>query len=220
MISRLEWIILLIVFIVIFTWIFYLIYPTNLTKNIESNENDLISLENFMRNADNGDLVFFSGKTYGDNICKFFSSSYYSHVGMLVREIDENGKNVLYIWDADIGQGMKPGPRLQPVSDKIKRYSGHKYMAWKKIKGNRPKTLDILKIVMKYKNYEQDTVMGKWIFDFFPRKDKHIFCSELIALTLQQLGILPDDFSPYNYSPQNLYDLKKNYNIANHISMV
>jgi hypothetical protein len=179
-----------------------------------------VDLSDFMKNADNGDLILMSGNTRGERVCRYFTDSIFSHVGLLFREIHPvTGEDILYIWDSDLGQKTKDGPRILPLKDKLSRYHGYHFLSWRRLNfsakdlncstKDRPTTENILKIVEKYKDYDFDEKMLTWwtsggflsLFNgLFENKDK-LFCSQLIALTLQSEGILNKDKKPAWYSP-------------------
>lgn len=197
-----------------------------------------IDLSDFLENAKNGDLIFMSGNTRGERVCRYFTDSMFSHVGLLFREKHpETNEDILYIWDSDLGQKTKDGPRILPLRDKLKRYHGYSYLSWRKLevinnpadeftksKFCRPTTENILKIVEKYKDHDFDEKILTWwtsegilsIFNgLFADKNK-IFCSELIALTLQSEKILNKDKKPAWYSPGSftgkIQGLNSNFN--------
>lgn len=236
-----EWIILIILFFIL---IFYFVVQNtapDLKNYVENNKNlKFIDVDYLMENADNGDLVFMSGDTRGERSCRYFTKSMYSHVGMLFRENHpETGENILYIWDSDLGQKTKDGPRIMIFKDKLKRYHGYPYLMWRKLKINDvpgsentsiPSTENILEVVEKYKDCEFDNNMLSWwacnsCFYNLVKNDKKIFCSELIALTMQDNNInmlrtvdnggkIAAWYTPGIFSKDNIFGLRGNYSYS------
>lgn len=205
-----EWIILIILIIIAIVYLISQIFSPNL-KNYINKYNHILSwvdLDSFLSNANNGDLIFLCGNTRGEKSCRWWSNSIYSHVGMLFREIhSETNEDILYIWESDLGQGSKDGPRLLKLTDKLKRYHGYPYLMWKQLicsNENKPSTENIMKVVHKFKEYEFDNYMLSWISSIFKRKN-YMFCSELIAETLtdENIKILNKEKYSYEYSPES-----------------
>jgi hypothetical protein len=204
-----EWVILV---VIISSCILYLVIQTrapNLENYIKDNSsvlrysilnNDLV-LKNagssdisLLEVVGNGDLIFFCGDTPGERTCRWCTNTMFSHVGMLFKEINpEGGNEVIYIWESDLGQKTKDGPRLIRLDDKLKRYHGQPYFMWRKLKSNNPSTENIMKVVEKYKSYEFDNKMLSWWVSYpflsfihdIVKDEQKLFCSELIALTMQ-----------------------------------
>jgi hypothetical protein len=227
----LEWVVLTVLLIIMAIYIRMLWSAPNLEKYVKKHQNSLnwISYNNLMQNAKNGDLLFMAGNSRGEKSVRWASGSIFSHCGLLFRENHpETGEDILYIWEADLGQRSKDGPRVMKVEDKIKYYHGFPYMMWRSLetkeiggkKQSRPSTEDIGKCVKKYGDYDFDDRMYTWIFsnsdtlhNIFKNEDK-IFCSELVAMTLQDLNILkrtekPSWFSPGTFA-EGLSDIEGN----------
>jgi hypothetical protein len=185
-------------------------------------------LDKLFEYAKTGDLVFLSGDTYAERIIRWLTSSPFSHVGMLLRS---NVDNQLYIWEADIGQGFREGPRLMLLTDKFKRYKGLKICGWKRLTdygvlqryaSKRPPTIDdVESILERYVNYGMDTWMISWILStdegsWSSRETGDVFCSELISLTMQDLGMIREGTILAKYSPGDIdrgrLSLKAGYN--------
>ncbi len=237
-VTILEYIILFIIIIVIFTYIYIQFRAKSLKDYVESTQSNFDlgvkhqnltwnTLDDLMENADNGDLVFMSGDTKGERMCRWCTDSMYSHVGMLFREKHpETGENILYIWDADLGQQMKDGPRVQRLQDKLDKYKGFPYLMWRKLFSNeRPSTENIMKVVEKYKNHTFNNYMWKWWANKLVNVEtgSSVFCSELIALTMQDanIGMMSSDKSPAWYSPESfaylIEGLKDGFSYGSHV---
>lgn len=214
-VKKIEWIVLS---IVLSCFAMYITVHVRASKiyNLEAyilKHRPFIKLYNpniLMDNANNGDLLFFCGDTRGERVCRWCTSSMFSHVAILFREIHpETQENVVYVWEADVGHKSKRGPRVMRLEDKLKYYHGSKYTFWRALSVNdveRPTTESILNVVEKYKHLEFDDSMMSYYFSntvlFNPMKNRTtVFCSELVAMTLQDLGVLNTVHRPVYYSP-------------------
>lgn len=171
-------------------------YPTENYKNI-------------FENIKNGDLVFFSGNTYSENVGKWFTDSIFTHVGILFT--DENQD--VYILDSDVGQKVKDGVRVQLLNDKIKRYKGSKVVGYRPI--NKEINYNILEeIFNKDKDLDFDCWMLDWILSPLGigrlfKKDDRVFCSEYIHSVLKRCGVITNNTPSYEISPKYFLNCKK-----------
>lgn len=119
--------------------------------------------------------------------------------------IAEKGKK--FLWEADVGEGYKQGPRIIPLETKLKGWGGTTEIAIRYIKrkASRKKILAFAKDKL---DKPFDRSMLRWMFYWWPRDHETYFCSELIAKTLQVLGILPKGKRASAYSPKDLAKLK------------
>lgn len=179
--------------------------PENLL--IKGDTNEILDL------ADNGDLVFFSGNTFGEKSIKWYHSSHWSHCGIIIKDFDGENKGPLvpYILESDLGQGYKDGPRVMRLKDKFERWKGHNNVGWRRFIGKRPSKYDLLRLSQMYIHLEFDKSLMAWFFaddtkslgyEYFKDDDK-IFCSELVADILQKLNILSKTHHPSWYTPEN-----------------
>jgi hypothetical protein len=164
------------------------------------------SLSTFLNEADNGDLLFLSGTTFPEQSIKFWTCSQFSHVALIFKEDNET-----YLWEADSGQGYRSGPRVIRVKDKLDRWKGKRVAGWCKLKGTRPTTKQILDVVAKYVTYDMDTSLLVWMLPFIGREKNKIFCSEVVALTLQHTNKLDKNIRPTSFSPKSLMNEKEIY---------
>lgn len=231
-VTKIEWVALS---VVAACFVLYLNIQTSQGYNLEAyikkykNFIRLHSPDDILANGNNGDLVFFCGDTKGERTCRWCTGSIFSHVALLFREIHpETKENILYVWEADVGQKYKRGPRIMKLEDKLKRYHGYPYLMWRKLRVDKgqtlPKTENIMRVVERYKHLEFDDNMMSWWFSgssaYHLMKDKNtVFCSELIALTFQSIDIsmmdttyLPAYYSPGTFASHNILGLKRGYN--------
>ena len=235
-INKYEWAILITIVTITVSYVVIQMracHSYNLKSYIAKNKDTLkwSSLENVLECVDNGDLIFMAGDTRGERICRWCTGSMFSHVGMLFREKNSNDEDVVYIWEADLGQSTKDGPRVIKLTDKLNKYKGFRYFAYRSLNiipgcsTKRPKLEDILSIINEYGTYDFDDTMMKWwvsekfkfLLPLFKDTNK-VFCSELIALTMQRLGMIDDNKIPEWYSPESFVSyvsgLKFQYNYS------
>lgn len=145
---------------------------------------------------ENGDLLFFTGKTFGDMVIKWWTMSAFSHVGMVLKDEQNN----TFLWECDAGSSFKEGPRVIPLEKKLK---GRGYVGARLI-NKKVEYLQLLELIKKRIN-------GKLNRDYFGwlrgnKKENTYFCSELIILTILDLfpnsNYFPKD--PAYYSPETL----------------
>ncbi len=218
-----------------------------LVPTLEISKIDAITVDNLLNKVQNGDLIFLAGKSQGERAIRFFHSSYYSHMGMIFVDErnavkDANGnvpvENKIFIWEADLGQGSRSGPRVMKLADKLKRWKGEKIGMWKRyINETRPSTKDILSVVQLYlsSKIHMDLSMVSWFFARWPKSalfkyfkmgdgdGENVFCSELMVATLQKLDIIDSDKHPSWYSPEDFVRdkvplAKGTYGVANYFT--
>lgn len=164
-------------------------------------ENFATSLKKF----DTGDLIFFSGNNPIEIAIKFFTGCNMTHVGLIIKEND-----ILYVWESDIGQKHREGPRIITLDDKLKYWHGFHNIAWKKyipedsVTGisKRPSANQVLRIVDKYVNLPFNDNLYEWFFNLNSNKNnipESLFCSSLVAITLIELGILNKKMHPITW---------------------
>lgn len=209
-----------IIFFIISCFIFLYLRIKFITFEYLNFEN-ITNVEDILNNSKNGDLLFLSGSTHGEKAIRWYHSSQWSHCSFIFRDVDENtGKDIAYIFESDLGQGSKDGPRVMRLKDKLDRWKGENIIAWKKYNGD-IKTYDILKIATFYhiNNYDFDNKMYSWFFSSNPnsffykyvKDEKKVFCSELVADVLQKLGIISKDHTPSWYTPKDIFEYPFKY---------
>ncbi len=172
--------------------------------------------QDFEDKVNNGDLLFFTGNTFGEKSIRWYHKSYWSHCSFVFRDIDKNtGLDTAFVLESDLGQHHRDGPRVTRLTDKLKNWKGLSIIAWRKYKGSPIKKDDILAIATDYytQNYTFDRSMYSWFFSNYPEsslykktKDpKAMFCSELIADVLQRLNVLDKQYISSWYTPETFY---------------
>lgn len=175
-----------------------------------------LDINNAKKFLDSGDIILHRydnlnnngiGSFIGKNMLySFLIPTYYTHLSMCYK-CPETGK--LYAWTSTRSSGydiltgnIKKGSALLDFDSYIGNYKGD--IAVRKIF---PGLTDEQKnkyreIIYKYKGMDygipvKDFLRGK------PNKNNYVFCSELIALTLMELGILKTHKHAHQYKPSN-----------------
>jgi hypothetical protein len=181
---------------------------------------NLTSKEDFLRDVNTGDLLFFSGTTFSEKSIKWCHGSRWNHCSIVLRDLDRDrgegeGHDIPFIFESDVGQGYKDGPRVMRLEDKLKRWKGDKILGWRRYMGGASPTEvkdKILEVATQFyrEGYSFDNTFYSWFLSgstlFKLVKDpKKVFCSELVADTLQKAGILLADHPPCWYTPEYFF---------------
>ena len=209
---------LCIIVLLLYFMISLLSAPT-LQQYISTHHDNLLwtSYDKVLLEADNGDIILWSSNT---KIIQYASDSPFTHISLVLRdyERDRSGKQCVYCWEADLGQKCRAGPRIIRLRDKLERYKGVPVMGWKPlIQGIRPTSRHLLKIISSFLDYGMDIYTIRWlisrvlaatpcgggVWQTFLASSlfNHIVCSELVAETLQQVGILELEPPASQYAP-------------------
>lgn len=194
--------------IILFNIRIYNYHPTPPSLSLTGKVEDIIS------NMKTGDIILLSGTQFGEKSIQFYTNSYFSHVSLIVMEPlgdhpENHPKLIPYVWEADLGQQHKEGPRVMKLMDKFERWKGNRIGCYRKIKREIDKD-SVLSLVNKYIHLNMDDSMLCWLFSERPNsyffnlfKDKNkVFCSELVAMTLQDLGVIHKEHHPTYYTPE------------------
>jgi hypothetical protein len=176
-----------------------------------------ISFDDFLTQAQTGDLVLFHGVSTESGIVEAITDGPYSHAAMVV--VLPNGDKTL--WQA-AGEALEidpvkgrlhTGAQLGDLADTVALVYHHwnDEPHYRPVVWNRPATLaaDVLTFVNQLEGRPfPDTVvmLGNWLVGKNLDIDLaagSVFCSELVAMTYQALGLLPDDPVPNSYCPSD-----------------
>ncbi len=175
----------------------------NLYNYVIGNGKHIYRYKDILKIASNGDIILLSGYSFCENVIKYITESIFSHVCMIIKEDNE-----LYIWESDIGQRYKNGPRIIKISDKLNYYSGYKVGLLRILPDNirKPTHKEILAIADNNIYKSMNFNVFKWIFSYlYDTNNSSLFCSELVAITLKHLHILTDKRLSHSYSPGSWY---------------
>jgi hypothetical protein len=174
---------------------------------------------NIREELNTGDVVLFAGKGFVSGIVKFFSRSKWSHVGIIVKS---NDLNMVLIWEStglskvkDMDSGkLVLGVQTVTLSDRLDEYQGE---AWVRQYDGRVTKKMIAALAefrreSKGKPYEKNYwQLAKSLLDFSwlrpNKKDvSSLFCSELVAESLQRMGLVATDLPSNEFTPRDFAD--------------
>jgi len=186
------------------------LYTYTLTNSITIHDK-----ENVLEKVQNGDLIFLSGTTYAENMCKWLGGCIFSHIGLLFRE-----RSIVYIVDCDIGQSFKDGFRVSPLETKLSKYKGDKISCIKQLIGKRPDPNQISKIIDESMEIDFSNNVCRWLFSEYTKyPTKKMFCSEFVSYFLQKLNILKSrdegGKNPCWYTPGEYFHNKIQHHFKN-----
>lgn len=170
-----------------------------------------------------GDIVLFSGKGRISTGIKWFTSSEWSHVGMVLRLLQFD---MVLLWESttlnnidDVETGIaKKGVQVVSLSKRLQNYDGKAAIRQlsKKLSPKKIKSLIEFKQEVKNRPYEKQNIeLLKSAFDGpFGRNREDLsslFCSELVAESYQQMGLLPNtkiakasnEYTPADFSSKS-----------------
>lgn len=169
-----------------------------------------VSFNDLKDDLSTGDLILFCGDTYQEKAIRWVVGCRFSHVAMVVKK--PGNTDTLWLWEADMGQGEKDGPRLIRLQDKINRYKGKRVGAYLKLNSVQPIHYDdVMSIVRRGINKKMQDRAYSWLLSNRPESrlysmlhdEDKVFCSELIADTYQRLALLGGEHVPTYYTPKH-----------------
>lgn len=189
-----------------------------------------ISYAQVQNSLKTGDVVVFHGVEPSSHLIELIEWSYWSHVGMVVlpQDMGLSGSEPLFweatssgdgIIDVITGAPKESGPMLIPLSQRIKVDLDGGYDTHFKVKySNRELTSDeksALKAFI-YKvhpcGFPSDADMLKYFLEGrhsnTPAPTDNYFCSELVAKTYIEIGLLSSDYVPNGYCPGDFDEFK------------
>lgn len=170
-----------------------------------------IPLSKFDGRFKTGDLLFMSCAGSSQDIIKALTNSSLSHCAMIVvPPRDKYPDTPILLWECDVGQRYRPGPRLVPMKEKIERYDMEKEGLMLLLPTKREIEFEplLLFIIECMQEMEFDNTLLSFLIPFvFP--SKYVYCSNIIAKTLNHFGI--EDLSENSISPAQLMNRVVNY---------
>jgi len=190
---------------------------------------------------DTGDIVLFSGKGGISAGIKWFTTSKWSHVGMVVRLPDWN---MVLLWEsttlsnvADVIDGKaKQGVQLVALSERLRTYGGEAAIRRLSVKRTTAMNNSLMRLRQEVKGrpYEKSKVeLVKAAYDGWLGENTEnlssLFCSELVAEAYQRMGLLSNsknalpsnEFTPKDFSAAAAPALKllKNAKLGKEVSV-
>lgn len=182
-----------------------------------------------------GDLILFHGTLRASEMIEFAEQSKWSHVGMVIKsqDIGINDSDKLLLWESntltnlndEILKNVKTGPMfvdlyrrlLTDLEDKYDNVFEIRYLKMNDELKNNIQMLDKLrKFILDVHTDSYPKSELKMIEDFLEGRifnkntdNKNFFCSELIAATYMNMGILEEDHSPNSYMPKDFSNSNK-----------
>ena len=159
-----------------------------------------------------GDIVLFSGRSFGSRLIQRATRCRWSHVAMAVRVPEYD---FVCLWESttggqveDLRSGrVRRGVQLVPMSERVRQYEG-RIAVRHRAGGPRvytPKVIAELRAELRGRPYEEsmiDLACAALEGSHGGEEDlSSLFCSELVAEAYQRLGLLPDDPPSDTYTP-------------------
>ena len=183
---------------------------------------DLLALDEAVGLVRTGDLLLFRGRRAADRAIQTFTNAPVNHVGMALVIDDmppllfhaELGRALLDVWTG----GHHRGVQLHDLRDSVARWQeDYGQGAWLRQLSpevGRTEENAALRAVARLDGVSFPSVArlaGRWLRGrdgYLPRRDRHqrprpeaAFCAEIVALTLQEMGVLADDRKATWYDP-------------------
>ena len=173
-----------------------------------------MSLEEAASLTSTGDVWLFRGRKAADRAIRLFTNSPVNHVGMALTIEDlppllwhaELGKSTTDVW---MGEAQR-GAQLHRLEEAVRTWC-HRYgqKAW-----FRPLDAEVtpamedqaLRVVNEYDGHHFPRTLSlarRWLLGRARRAVtlEDLFCAELVAVTYQRMGLLPEDRPPNWYDP-------------------
>lgn len=182
----------------------------------------VLSVDDVCKMADNGDIILFSGESEFSGLVTLFCGSQWSHIGIVYRSA--SGESMLFeSVKSDENKSKPTGVRLLPLRSSLESFRG-KSMALRclcipSISVQRDETITrkwrlhlqecMAECVRLYKGKQYEDRIVNFIFARFTSfiinyetRDR-LFCSELVAICYQTMGILEDHHSCIQFIPDD-----------------
>lgn len=214
-----DWILLVVSLLLLcigVTLLYLYVFPPCVEGYVFSNTTPRVSVSDVLSQVKTGDLILLSGTSRGERLIRAVTRSPYSHVAMVVVE---NGTP--YLWESDVGQRVKDGVRVIELREKLSLYKGEKIGLWLKFKDEtkRPSRESIVALLNKYLDMKIPKCMEYYLFSSSPssyfykesKEEDAMYCSELVAQTLQDLEVLDKNHVAGWYAPKTFLELGELY---------
>jgi hypothetical protein len=163
--------------------------------------------ENIRNELNTGDIILFSGRALFSRIVQIGTRSPWSHIGIVVRFTTPF--DFVALWESDITIG---GVQLTNLSARIKKYKGQvvvRHLEGTSLGINEINIFHAVREELKLRPYQVNKFemiraaydKGLWLAKAQEKDISSLFCSELVAETLQRIGILNPDLSSNEFTP-------------------
>ena len=205
---------------------------------------DRVTLDDFLRDAQTGDVVVMISDSFMSFMQTFWTSGYASHVGIVYRK--KSGRVLIYestlredgIVDELTGT-VKSGPMLIDGATRIKRYlDEHGFsVRWRRVHHSMPDTKRgvrraLRRYMKEHTHYKFEDGVAPLLFaradhlrglPIFNRSEGvrpgHIFCSMLMAENYTKFGWLHPDRHPSTYCPSDFCEYTQNLPLINGVML-
>lgn len=171
----------------------------------ESLEGEFTPLENIRNKMRTGDLVIYDNESLPSRMVKTLVGSKFSHVGIIVKQ----NKEIKIIEAGVYPKTDYKGVYIIPIDEWIE-INEFSRKGWLRLKRDRIiRTKDLLQAfeAIREAKFSSDMVEWKNTLSWF-KKDyiqeeprSRMFCAEVVAYLLQEVGQLKKEWTPYSYSP-------------------
>jgi len=162
-----------------------------------------VNLQSAINQFETGDIIAVAYSSIRGQLIKIFTGSIWSHVGLIYRST-----NNLYVLECAYYDDNECGVLKTPLS-KWLNWNKKKKISWVKRIGPKIDNQAIENIYLKINKSQIDSSLISWLKAVIKQKYKspfksHYYCSELVALFLQELGIIKKIYLPSGYPPKEI----------------
>lgn len=190
-----------------FVYLFYILRVPPLPISNQTLPHIISSMQTF-------DMLFFACHEFTSNVGKFFQASPFPHVAMIVRK----GEHV-FLWEADNHHDIsRPGVDLIPLHTCLNQYPSNTLALQPLLIPpdlRKSATKKLYRIIHRHRNkhFKFNLIMfimntmkiGRFSDIPFTKTDQGFFCSELLATTYKQCGLMNNVFPDWLYSPGDFF---------------
>jgi hypothetical protein len=175
----------------------------------------VLALADAVTTASTGDIWLFRGRSFADRTIRAATNSPVNHVGMVVAIDDlppllwhaEFGRSLPDVWSGERQRGVQLHPLAEAVRTWDARYQQRAWMRQLDGPIEREQEDRLMETIDRYDGRPFPTELAlyrRWLSDRVRRSGSSletVVCAELVALTYQQMGLLPRTRPPSWYDP-------------------
>ena len=174
-----------------------------------------LALEDAIATSATGDLWLFRGRSLADRAIQTFTNAPVNHVGMVVA-LDDLPP---LLWHAELGRSLpdvwsgkrQRGVQLHVLRDAVRvwgeRYGQRAYLRQLEGELQREHEDKLMKVIERFDGRSFPSSAGlarQWLTGRYRRRESSletVYCAEIVALTYQAMGLLPDKRPASWYDP-------------------
>jgi hypothetical protein len=186
-------------------------------------EESVLSLDEAIANAATGDVWLFRGKSMADRAIQAVTNSPINHVGMAVVLDDlpplmwhaELGRSLPDLWSGDRHRGVQLHDARDAIMLWANRYGQRAWLRQLETPVTRSMEDAVLRTIARLDGTPFPSTVrlaSRWLSGRVPLSRKRsdagletAYCAEVIALTYQEMGLLPADHRPNSYDPWSFW---------------